>query len=213
MGASAHSARRRGLEIGGLPLLAALLALYTAAPVAATPITSPGSLDPASTIIDFQTTPGDPEPFSDAFATITSSTENAVVRSGFDDNPGVKEGLWFGCPSIDACSYTIAFPTGVSEFGLGVVNAQLAGTILRILNGNGDVLEETAILTKPPDDSSYHGFIRSANEIMRAELIAPAFSFVGMDNVSYYAVPSPATVGLLSSGLLALGLLGRRRGN
>ncbi len=204
------SARRCGPTL--VALLAIFSATFTATAVGATPITSPSELNPGSTIIDFGNTYGVPEPFGDSIVTISSDRGSAVVRGGFPIEAGVVDAYWFGCsPLSGTCSYTIVFSTYVAEFGLGVVNPSVSGVVLKIRNSAGDLLEMTTIPQLGSGDSSFHGFVRSQNEIALAELYVPDPGFVGMDNVTYYTTPNPATGGLVGSGLLILGLVGRQR--
>lgn len=192
--------------------------------VSATLTTSPGALNPAATIIDFEAfTVGTPGPITDGFATMTSSGSAIIKAQEFTQIPGIFEGQYFG---FGAFNYFIDFANPVSEFGFGIFDVNFVGNEVRVLDTGNAVLEMvTSGIDFPVGPSgggfsTFVGFTRAANDISRIELLFVknplGDDFLGIDTVTYFqdtsAVPEPTTVALLGIGLAGLaGTAVRRR--
>jgi len=189
-------------------------------PLCAAPINSPGDLSANATAIDFEAfTAGTLEPISNGFATIRSSAGNQTVHAqGFTQFPSVFGGQYFG---FDVTSYSIEFSQPVSEFGMGVFDPNSGGNVLRALDSDDNVLE---FVTSAPGDeffptgpvggvfSTFVGFTRQTADIARVELInVGGGEILGIDTVTYAAVPEPTSVSIFA--VASVGFLWTRRRN
>jgi hypothetical protein len=204
-------AKKSGLVFG----LAALCCLAWPLASWGTTISDPGSLNSGATIIDFEgyavhTT----LPITSGIATISANSTAAQVMdasgNGFTDNSGIVDGNMVGYGAI---TYTVTFSAPVAQFGLGVAGSESTGNTLKAYDKNNIVLESIDLSHPGSTSTIYAGFIRTANDIDHVVLSQYYVDAMGIDNVSYYAlpVPVPPTLLLLGSGLLGLLGLGRRK--
>ena len=187
------------------------------------PISDPSQLDPASTVIDFESfTVGTSEPIVINGVTITD--DNPLVTSSIQPQewtqyPGIFEGQYFGL-GIGDRGFVIEFASPVSQFGMGVFDPNLTGNILRALDSNGNVLEQVVSNIDPEFPigptggvfSTFVGFSRLQLDIQRIELIHVTGDWLAIDNVTYSTVvPIPSAVWLFGSGLIGLIGIARRK--
>lgn len=118
--------------------------------------------------------------------------------------------------------YEFSFAAPVAEFGIGVFDVDTAGATLSAFDSGGTLLE-SFVFAAANGAGQFGGVLRGANEISRL-VFTPAASgdAVAFDGAIYFArpdqppvgaVPAPAALPLLATGLVAFGLLRiRRRG-
>lgn len=206
-------------------LLAAFLGCFCSASslAPAASINSPAALNAGSSKIDFESPAypsGASSPITDGFATVTVSI-GTVQPLNYTQNPGIFDGQWL----VGGGDYVIEFSQPVAEFGMGIFDANLAGNVLRVLNGSNVELERLTSVTDahfpvgPTGGvfSSFAGFKRAANDIKRVELLLVG-DYIGIDNITYFvtdqapaSAPEPAAFGLALAALFTFVITGGAR--
>lgn len=184
-------------------------------------IASPSQLHQDTIIQTFESySVGTSLPLSFGIATLSSNINMSVQAPAYSQWSGIFEGKWVGASGGAGQNFYIDFSTPVSQFGMGILDVNLDGNVLRALDVNNNVLESVTSSSTNPDFptgssgggySLFIGFVRNSNDIARIELLPTANDYMGIDTVSYYvtAIPEPNALALC---LPALGLfLAKRR--
>jgi hypothetical protein len=198
------------------------LAAIHAAPVGATPITSPDDLVGPQTVIDFNSL----SPGSITSPIVLSGVTFSGNLSAIDTDlfgastsfptfvSSMALGLADGDPSPP--NYTIAFASPVAQVGFGLFDPNFFGNAINAYNSGGDLLETTspdALFPPGGSGADYLGFVRGSADIARIEIVAAFGGASGtvldalwVDNLSFSStpVPAPSTLLLISVGLLGL---------
>ncbi len=115
------------------------------------------------------------------------------ITSEQGDNNGWNGDVWF----------TLAGNT--DRIGIGIADSQGTVETIYAYDASLNLLESFVV---PSCSNCWHGFDRAFADIAYFRLSGGFFAF---DNLVYNAVPEPATIGLLSLGLVAAGMRRHRR--
>ena len=220
------------IQLGAVIMAPALLLAACDGRALAVAVNSPSALHPSSTLIDFESfAVGTAEPIMASGATITTYDREgslaprtvAAPNANQTAHPGIFSGNYFG-PGRQ--HFLIEFDSPVSQFGVGVHDANFDDNEILAFDALGNLLESavsaagSSIFPTGPSGgshSSFVGFVRPTAEISYVELhhvfnpAAGKSDLWAIDNVMFFAgggagvVPEPSSFALL--GIIA-GVLG-----
>ena len=213
-----HQSAGIGIRGGAFTVI---LLLCTVCNVGGATITSPASLSPGATLIDFESfSSGEllPNPFTIGDLTFTSLSGSGpsildISASGWPANGTevVSKALFPGGEPEAAISITFRIP--VSEFLLAWGDPNDSGNVLQAYNAQGVLLETAAVEIGPVGGvhAAWIGFQRSSADIARVivqpDQSRPSGDDYVIDNIYYTVlqpVPEPSTIFLLASTSCAL---------